>query len=99
MSRRTVPVVLAGGLARGAADLLVPRVSALVRAVAPAAEVSVLHAPPVLGAALLGLDRLAPGDRAAADRIRAAIAAWDGTVADGLGAPASAGRPDRIHRP
>ena len=63
-------MTLAGGLARGAADLLVPRVSSLVRDVAPAAEVSVLHAPPVLGAALLGLDRLAPGDHAAADRLR-----------------------------
>ncbi|MEW6226256.1 MAG: BadF/BadG/BcrA/BcrD ATPase family protein [Chloroflexota bacterium] len=91
MSRRPVPVVLAGGLARGAADLLVPRVSALVRAVAPAAEVSVLHAPPVLGAALLGLDRLAPGDRAAADAIRDAIVAWDRTLADGRSAPASSG--------
>ena len=72
-----VPVTTAGGLARGAADLLVPRVTALVREVAPRAEVSVLHAPPVLGAALLGLDRLAPGDHAAADRLRAEIAAWD----------------------
>ncbi len=36
-----------------------------------------LHAPPVLGAALLGLDRLAPGDHAAADRLRTAIVAWD----------------------
>jgi N-acetylglucosamine kinase-like BadF-type ATPase len=72
-----VPVTLAGGLARGAADLLVPRVASLVREVAPGAEVSVLHAPPVLGAALLGLDRLAPGDHAAAERLREAIVAWD----------------------
>ena len=75
-----VPVTIAGGLARGAADLLVPRVTALVQEVAPRAEVSVLHAPPVLGAALLGLDRLAPGDRAAADRLRGEIAAWDDAV-------------------
>ena len=47
------------------------------REVAPAAEISVLHAPPVLGAALLGLDRLAPGDRAAAERLREEIVAWD----------------------
>ncbi|HEY4189002.1 MAG TPA: BadF/BadG/BcrA/BcrD ATPase family protein [Candidatus Limnocylindrales bacterium] len=72
-----VPVTLAGGLARGAADLLVPYVSSFVRAIAPRAEVSVLHAPPVLGAALLGLDHLAPGDRAASDRLRAEIGAWD----------------------
>ena len=75
-----VPVTLAGGLARGAADLLVPRASVLVREVAPRAEVSVLHAPPVLGAALLGLDRLAPGDHPAADRLRVAIVDWDATV-------------------
>ncbi len=77
MEGEAVPVTTAGGLARGAADLLVPRVTALVREVAPRAEVSVLHAPPVLGAALLGLDRLAPDDRAAADRLRAEIGAWD----------------------
>ena len=76
LEEEPVPVTLAG-LARGAADLLVPRVTELVRAIAPAAHVSVLHAPPVLGAALLGLDRLAPGDHAAADRLRAEIGAWD----------------------
>jgi N-acetylglucosamine kinase-like BadF-type ATPase len=75
-----VPITLAGGLARGAADLLVPRVATLVREIAPAADVTVLHAPPVLGAALLGLDRLAPGDHAAADRLRAAIIAWDANL-------------------
>ncbi len=77
LEEEPVPVTLAGGLARGAAGLLVPRVSSLVRVVAASAEVTVLHAPPVLGAALLGLDRLAPGDHAAADRMRAAIGAWD----------------------
>ena len=79
-----VPIALAGGLARGAADLLVPRVAALVREVAPAAAVTVLDAPPVLGAALLGLDRLAPGDHAAADRLRTAIVAWDAYVTSSL---------------
>ena len=77
MQSEAVPITLAGGLARGAADLLVPRATALVRELAPLAELSVLHAPPVLGAALLGLDRLAPGDHAAADRLRGEIAAWD----------------------
>jgi N-acetylglucosamine kinase-like BadF-type ATPase len=71
--RRAVPVVLAGGLARGADPLLTGLVADRVRAVAPHAVVSVLHAPPVLGAALLGLDRLAPGDAAAAERARAAL--------------------------
>ena len=71
LEAEAVPVTLAGGLARGAADLLVPRVTTLVREVAPPPRSRVLHAPPVLGAALLGLDRLAPGDHAAADRLRA----------------------------
>ena len=84
LEEEPVPVALAGGLARGAADLLVPRVPTLVRAVAPAAEVSVLHAPPVLGAALLGLDRLSPGDHAAAERLRAEIGAWDEDAAVGV---------------
>ena len=75
-----VPITLAGGLARGAADLLVPRVRTLVREIAPAAEVTVLHAPPVLGAALLGLDRLAPGDHEAAARLRVAITDWDANL-------------------
>ncbi len=77
LEAEAVPVTLAGGLARGAADLLVPRVTTLVRELAPRAEVTVLHAPPVLGAALLGLDRLAPGDHVAVDRLRGAIVAWD----------------------
>jgi len=80
MQRLAVPVVLAGGLARGAADLLVPRVDELVRPVAPDATVSVVDAPPVLGAALLGLDDLAPGDAGAAARLRAEIRAWDAAV-------------------
>ena len=87
LEEEPVPVTLAGGLARGAADLLVPRVSSLVRAVAAGAEITVLHAPPVLGAALLGLDRMAPGDHEAADGLRAAIGAWDDAQA-----PAAGGR-------
>ena len=46
--------------------------------VAPGAVISVLQAPPVLGAALLGLDRLAPADNTAADRLRAVLAVWGG---------------------
>ena len=38
-----------------------------------AADVSVLQAPPVLGAALLALDQIAPGDREAQARARAAL--------------------------
>jgi N-acetylglucosamine kinase-like BadF-type ATPase len=83
LEEEPVPVTLAGGLARGAADLLVPRVSSLVREIAREAEVSVLHAPPLVGAALLALDRLGPADQEAPERLRAAITAWDdGTRSD-----------------
>ena len=61
-------------IARGADPVLTPLVLARIRAIAPAAELSVLHAPPVLGAALLALDAVAPGDHAAADRVRSALA-------------------------
>ncbi len=71
--RATVPVVLAGGVARGADPLLTAMITERVRKVAPAAVVTVLHAPPVLGAALLALDLVSPGDRKAQERARAAL--------------------------
>jgi N-acetylglucosamine kinase-like BadF-type ATPase len=73
MTRRPVPVVLSGGVARGAGALLADRVTELVRLVAPAAIVSTLFDPPVVGAALLALDRVVPGDEAAGTRLRGAI--------------------------
>jgi N-acetylglucosamine kinase-like BadF-type ATPase len=75
MTRLPVPVVLSGGVARGAGDLLAVPVTERVRVVAPAAAATVLHAPPVLGAALLALDMVAPGDAEAAERARDGIAA------------------------
>ena len=77
MTSLAVPVVLAGGFARGADPLVTGLIAERVRAVAPAAEISVLHAPPVLGAALLALDAVAPGDRGAADRARAGLSSAD----------------------
>jgi N-acetylglucosamine kinase-like BadF-type ATPase len=77
MSELEVPVVLAGGVARGADPLLTRLVTERVRAVAPAAKIGVLHAPPVLGAALLALDAVAPGDHAATDRARSALSSAD----------------------
>ena len=74
LRRLGVPVVLSGGVARGAGELLATPVEERVRVVAPAAAVSVLHAPPVLGAALLVLDLVALGDAAAAERARTGIA-------------------------
>jgi hypothetical protein len=50
-----------------------------VRAVAPRASIVQLTAPPVLGAALLGLDRQSPDgstDAATAARLRKAIEDW-----------------------
>jgi N-acetylglucosamine kinase-like BadF-type ATPase len=73
LTRREVPVVLAGSVARGAGELLADRVTTRVRAVAPDAATTVLHAPPVLGAALLALDRAAPGASSAADNVRSTL--------------------------
>jgi N-acetylglucosamine kinase-like BadF-type ATPase len=74
--RREVEVVLAGGLVRSRDPRLIARVEARVRAVATHARVVVLDRPPVLGSALLGLDRLAPGGVTAPDvqaRLRAGL--------------------------
>lgn len=74
--RREVDVVLAGGLVRSRDPRLIARVEARVRAVAPRARIVVLDRPPVMGSALLGLDRLAAGGVTApeiADRLRAEL--------------------------
>jgi N-acetylglucosamine kinase-like BadF-type ATPase len=73
LTRRAVPVVLAGGVARGAHPILTALIDERVRAVAPAAICRVLHAPPVVGAALMALDVVAPDDTAARDRARASL--------------------------
>jgi N-acetylglucosamine kinase-like BadF-type ATPase len=57
-ARRPVDVVLAGGLVRTADARLLERVGARIHAVARHARIVVLDRPPVVGAALLGLDRL-----------------------------------------
>jgi N-acetylglucosamine kinase-like BadF-type ATPase len=69
-----VEVVCGGGLFAGDAAGFFARVGAEVRRLAPAARLTRLTAPPVVGAALLGLDRLgaAPG---AAERLRATLTA------------------------
>jgi N-acetylglucosamine kinase-like BadF-type ATPase len=58
MVREDVHVVLGGGLFRNGDEGFVARISEGVRRVAPDASVGVLESPPVVGAALLGLDRL-----------------------------------------
>lgn len=77
--RREVEVVLAGGVFATEDHAFHERVSMGVRKVAPRARTVRLTTPPVLGAALLGLDRLAPGGVAAAEaerRLRDEIALW-----------------------
>ena len=58
LARRPVDVVIAGGLLRSADARLLALVGARVQAVARRARIVVLDRPPVVGAALLGLDRL-----------------------------------------
>jgi N-acetylglucosamine kinase-like BadF-type ATPase len=71
LTRRDPVVVLAGGVFRARDASFEARIAAGVHGVAPGATIRRLDAPPVLGAALLGLDRL-PGrsstERAAAER-------------------------------
>jgi N-acetylglucosamine kinase-like BadF-type ATPase len=78
--RRLDPeVVLAGGVFRTDDQPFRDRLEAGIHAVAPNAQLRRLHAPPVLGAALVGLDRSAPGGAtppAAEARLRAALEAW-----------------------
>ncbi|MBD0674644.1 N-acetylglucosamine kinase [Streptomyces sp. CBMA156] len=65
------PVVLGGGVLASRQPLLLDNVRARLAEAAPLAEPRVVVAPPVLGAALLGLDHLAVGTQAQ-DRLREA---------------------------
>jgi N-acetylglucosamine kinase-like BadF-type ATPase len=58
MTRLDVDVVLGGGIFRSRFAAFYERIEDGVTAVAPSARIHVLNAPPVLGAALMGLDRL-----------------------------------------
>ncbi|GAA2140882.1 BadF/BadG/BcrA/BcrD ATPase family protein [Kitasatospora kazusensis] len=74
-----VPVVLGGGVLASREPLLLDNVIARLSAGAPLAEPRIVVAPPVLGAALLGLDHLAAtgrgGGPTAQHRLRGAYAA------------------------
>jgi N-acetylglucosamine kinase-like BadF-type ATPase len=74
LTRRDVHVVLGGGIVAAAGDGFVRRIRAGIRAVAPAADVRRLAAPPIVGAALLGCDRLGTAREASAG-IRAGLTA------------------------
>jgi N-acetylglucosamine kinase-like BadF-type ATPase len=72
LTQRDVHVVLGGGVVRAMAEADIARIASGIRGVAPAAEIRQLDAPPVLGAALMGLDALrAP--KAAQERVRKAL--------------------------
>jgi N-acetylglucosamine kinase-like BadF-type ATPase len=76
MRRAAVPVVLAGGVTRTDEPLFWARIRAGITALAPRAAVSRLDRPPVVGAALLGLDALGleRDERTAAEgRLRAEL--------------------------
>jgi N-acetylglucosamine kinase-like BadF-type ATPase len=80
MTRLDPEIVLAGGVFRTRDEAFFTRLEHGIRAVARNARPVRLEAPPVLGAALLGLDRMAPSgftDPAAATRLRAELVAWD----------------------
>lgn len=70
LTRAAVPVILSGGLVRTADAPFHDRIRVGVARTAPSATVRVLDAPPVLGAALLGLDGLGAG-AGAEQRLRA----------------------------
>lgn len=59
MVRRDVDVVLGGGLIRAGDGSFLRRIQAGIRYVVPAARSKPLDVPPLVGAALLGLDRMA----------------------------------------
>jgi N-acetylglucosamine kinase-like BadF-type ATPase len=72
LAGRDVEVVLGGGLFHREAPAFLERIVSGIGELAPAARITQVTAPPVVGAALLGLDRLAapPG---AAERLRATL--------------------------
>jgi len=69
MQQEPVEVLLGGGLAHAADGPLVDAVAVRVREVAPAVTVSSTSSPPIVGAALLGLDELG-ADASAQHRLR-----------------------------
>jgi len=80
--RRDPEVVLAGGMFRTDDAAFHAGLAERIRAAIPAARIVRLAAPPVLGAALVGLDRLNGGSRdpAVQTRLRDAIEAWSATA-------------------
>ena len=95
LSRRDPEVVLAGGVFRTTEAGFIQRIAIGVEAIAPKARLVRLTAPPVAGAALLGLDRLAgsPVSGHISSRVRDAIGAWDAEVQRMVSGPPASKRP------
>ena len=70
---KEIPVVLGGGVLEARSPLLTGAITRRLAERAPAAVVRIVDAPPVTGAALLGLDHLAAGPTAQA-RLRSSYA-------------------------
>jgi N-acetylglucosamine kinase-like BadF-type ATPase len=79
ISRHDLEVVLAGGVFRADDPDFYAAIERGIRAAVPEAKLIRLRWPPVVGAALLGLDMLAGGDAGpeVAARLRASVGAWD----------------------
>jgi N-acetylglucosamine kinase-like BadF-type ATPase len=80
LTRLDPEVVLAGGVFAAHDETFEERIRAGVRLIAPRATVRRSDSPPVLGAALLGLDRLSGGEprrhASASARLRASLGTW-----------------------
>jgi N-acetylglucosamine kinase-like BadF-type ATPase len=85
LTRLDPDVVLAGGVFRNDEPAFWERLRSGIRAIAPGASVARSVAPPVAGAALLGLDELlSPGARhGAGQAVRTALTEWDASVVAG----------------
>ena len=84
LGRLDPDVVLAGGVFRAEDPAFHRRLAAAVADAAPAARVVRLEAPPVLGSALLGLERLAgePVEPDVADRLAGDLAVLEDASGD-----------------
>jgi N-acetylglucosamine kinase-like BadF-type ATPase len=74
LTRSDVHVVLGGGVLRAMNAAGIARITSGIREVAPAAVIMQLDGPPVLGAALIGLDELGASEKARA-RLRISLTA------------------------
>jgi N-acetylglucosamine kinase-like BadF-type ATPase len=94
LTRLEPDVVLGGGVFRTRETQFYERIRSGVERIAPGARLIRLAAPPVAGAALLGLDQLA-GEAVPAEvgaRVRDAIGAWDAAVQRSVSGPPAARR-------